>query len=73
MNGHYGVINNDFARKIVHEYNDFMRETQAKIDETRRVTMISLKKLLSLKDGDVIEIMEDDTLQIIPAEETANG
>jgi flagellar motor switch protein FliM len=73
MNGNHGIINNEFARKIVHEYNVFMRETRAKMDETRRVTMISLKKLLKLKDGDVIEIREDDTLQIIPAEETANG
>jgi flagellar motor switch protein FliM len=73
MNGSYGVINNDFARKIVHEYNVFMKETRAKMDETRRITMISLKKLLKLKDGDVIEIQEDDTLKIIPAEEILNG
>jgi flagellar motor switch protein FliM len=70
MNGHYGIINNEFARKIVHEYNVFMKETRAKMDETRRATMVSLKKLLKLKDGDIIEIKEDDTLRIMSAEET---
>jgi urease accessory protein UreE len=73
MKGKHRAINNEFARKIVHEYNVFMRETREKMDETRRATMISLKKLLKLNDGDVIEIQEDDTLQIIPAEETASG
>jgi flagellar motor switch protein FliM len=73
MNGNYGIINNEFAKKIVHEYNVFMKETRTKIDETRRATMISLKKLLGLKDGDVIDIQDDDTLQIIPAEEALNG
>jgi hypothetical protein len=73
MNRNYGVINNEFARKIVHEYNTFIRETREKMDETRRATMFSLKKLLKLKDGDVIEIKEDDTLQILPSEETLNG
>jgi urease accessory protein UreE len=73
MNRNYRVINNEFAEKIVHEYNMFMKETREKMDETRRVTMISLKKLLKLKDGDVIEIKEDDTLQILSAEEAVNG
>jgi hypothetical protein len=73
MNGNYGIINNEFARKIVHEYNVFMKETRGKIDETRRATMVSLKRLLKLKDGDIIDIKEDDTLQITPAEETLNG
>jgi flagellar motor switch protein FliM len=73
MNGNYGVVNNKFARKIVHEHNVFMKETRARINETRRATMVSLKKLLKLKDGDTIEIKEDDTFQIISAEETVNG
>jgi urease accessory protein UreE len=73
MNRSYGAINNEFARKIVHEYNIFMKETREKMEETRRATMFSLKKLLKLKDGDVIEIKEDDTFQIISAEETVNG
>jgi flagellar motor switch protein FliM len=73
MNGHYGIINNEFARRIVHEYNVFMKETRVKLDETRRATMVSLKKLLKLKEGDIIEIREDDTLQIMPAEEKENG
>jgi ribosome-binding protein aMBF1 (putative translation factor) len=73
MKGNCGMVNNKLARKIVHEHNVFMKYARARMDETRRVTMISLKKLLKLKDGDVIEIKEDDTLQIIPAEEMANG
>jgi flagellar motor switch protein FliM len=73
MNGNYRIINNEFAKKIVHEYNVFMKETRTRIDETRRATMISLKKLLKLKDGDIIDIQDDDTLQIIPAEETLDG
>jgi flagellar motor switch protein FliM len=74
MNKNYGVVNNGFTRKIVHEYNAFMEETRAKVEETRRATMISLKKLLKLKDGDVIEIQEDDTLRIISTtEEVVNG
>jgi flagellar motor switch protein FliM len=72
MNRNYGVINNEFARKIVHEYNAFVKETRVKMEETRRATMISLKKLLKLKDGDVIELYEDGTLQIISAEEVVN-
>jgi flagellar motor switch protein FliM len=50
-----------------------MKETRAKMDETRRATMVSLKKLLKLKDGDIIEIKEDDTLRIMSAEEAQNG
>jgi flagellar motor switch protein FliM len=73
MNGNYGLVSDKFARKIVHEYNMFMKETRTRMDETRRATMISLKKLLNLKDGDVIEVKEDDTLQIISAKEAANG
>jgi flagellar motor switch protein FliM len=73
MNENYGIIDNEFARKIVHEYNVFMKETREKIDETRKATMISLKKLLKLKDGDVISVQEDDTIKIIPAEEILNG
>jgi flagellar motor switch protein FliM len=69
MNPNCEVIDNSFARKIVHEYNVFMKETKAKIDETRRATMLSLKKLLKLKDGDIIEIQEDDSIRIIKEEE----
>jgi flagellar motor switch protein FliM len=69
MNGNYGVIKNETALKIVREYNAFIKETQAKIDETRRAMMLSLKKLLKLQDGDVIEIQEDDTLRVVPAQE----
>jgi flagellar motor switch protein FliM len=72
MNENYGVINNEFARKVVHEYNTFMKETRMKANEAYRATMFSLKKLLKLNDGDVIKIQEDDTLQIISAEEIIN-
>jgi flagellar motor switch protein FliM len=72
MNTDYGVINNEFAGKIIREYTAFMKETRKKIDETRRATMLSLKKLLNLKDGDVIEINEDDSFKII-TEEAIDG
>jgi urease accessory protein UreE len=72
MNRRYEIITNAFARKIVHEYNVFIKETREKMNETRRATMISLKKLLKLKDGDIVEIKEDDTLKIISAEEAVN-
>jgi hypothetical protein len=73
MSENYGTVNNDLAKKIVHEYNLFMKETREKMDEARRATMIALRKLLKLKDGDIIEIREDDTLQIIAAKETSHG
>jgi flagellar motor switch protein FliM len=73
MNGNYGIIKNDFALKIVHEYNAFVRETAAKMDEARRATMISLKKLMKLRNGDIIEIQDDDTLRVVPAREAKNG
>jgi urease accessory protein UreE len=72
-NKNYGVTNIDFAREITHEYNEFMKETQLMMDETRRATMISLKKILKLRDGDTIEIQDDDTFRIISAEEIRNG
>jgi urease accessory protein UreE len=73
MNENYGAIKNELAVKIVREHNAFMKETRAKIDETRRVTMISLKKLLKLKDGDVIEIQDDNMFRVIPAREAQDG
>jgi hypothetical protein len=73
MSGKYGIIKDEFALKVVHEYNVFVKETLAKMEETRRATMLSLKKLLKLKDGDVIEIQRDGTLRIFPAQEMKNG
>jgi flagellar motor switch protein FliM len=73
MNGNYRVIDNELARKIIHEYDVFMKETRVKIDEIRRITMFSLKKLLQLEDGDVIEIQDDGTLRIISAKGIQNG
>jgi hypothetical protein len=68
MNTDYRVINNELAGKIIHEYAAFIKETRKKIDETRRATMVSLKKLLKLKDGEVVEINEDDSFKIITGE-----
>jgi flagellar motor switch protein FliM len=65
MNRCYRANNNAFAKKVIHEYKEFMKETQKSIDEIRKATMMSLKKLLKLKDGDIIEISDDDTLKII--------
>ena len=68
MNRNDRDTNKGFAREIVHEYNVFVKETRAKMDEVRRATSISLKKLLKLADGDVIEIQDDDTFKIVSAE-----
>jgi hypothetical protein len=73
MTGNYGIIRNEFALKIVREYNLFVKETLAKMDETRRATMISLKKILNLRDGDVIEIHENDTLRVFPGQGGKDG
>jgi hypothetical protein len=73
MRGNYGIIENEFALKIVHEYRLFVKDTLEKINETRRATMVSLKKLLKLQDGDVIEIEKDGVVRVIPAQEVQDG
>jgi hypothetical protein len=72
MSRNYVTVKNEIALKIVRDYNAFIKETQEGINETRRATMLSLKKLLDLQDGDVIEIQEGGTLKVFPAQEAQN-
>jgi lipase chaperone LimK len=51
-------------RKITSEYIDFMKKTSALIEETKRATVLALKKVLKLEDGDSILINEDGSLDI---------
>jgi hypothetical protein len=67
------IVQNKRARNIVREYNKFLRETKINIEEMKRVTMISLKQLLKLADGDIIEIYEDNTLSVIANKEVKNA
>lgn len=51
-------------KKIVREYTGFLKKTSELIDETKRVTALSLKKALKLEDGDQILINEDGSLEV---------
>jgi hypothetical protein len=53
-----------YLKKIVSEYTNFMKKTSVLIDEAKRATVISLKKVLNLEDGDTILINEDGSLEI---------
>jgi len=54
-------------RKITTEYIDFIKRTNAFIDETKRATILALKEVLKLQDGDSILINEDGSIEVIPA------
>jgi hypothetical protein len=54
-------------RKITTEYIDFIKRTNALIDETKRATILTLKEVLKLQDGDSILINEDGSIEVIPA------
>ena len=55
-------------RKITTEYVDFIKRTNALIAETKRATVLALKEVLKLQDGDSILIKEDGSIEVIPAE-----
>jgi len=54
-------------RKITTEYIDFIKRTNALIAETKRATILTLKEVLKLQDGDSILINEDGSIEVIPA------
>jgi hypothetical protein len=54
----------EVIKKIVNEYAGFMRKTSSLIEEAKRATVISLKKVLKLKDGETILINVDGSLEI---------
>jgi hypothetical protein len=65
--GNYLYMNKQdtlFIKRIVREYSDFLKKTSGLIDEAKRATVLSLKKVLKLKDGDSILIKEDGSLEI---------
>ena len=54
-------------KKITCEYIDFVKKTNAAIEETRKATVIALEKALNLNNGDKILINEDGSIEIEPA------
>jgi hypothetical protein len=53
-----------FTRRITKEYIEFMKKTGGLVEEAKRATVLALKKVLKLKDGDSILIKEDGSLEI---------
>ena len=53
-----------FIRKITSEYVSFMERTNGLIEETRRATVLTLKKALELEDGDQILIKDDGSIEV---------
>jgi 5-methylcytosine-specific restriction endonuclease McrA len=51
-------------KKIVNEYTGFMRKTSGLIDEVKRATVLSLKNILKLEDGELIIINDDGSLEV---------
>jgi hypothetical protein len=56
--------NTKLIKKIVREYISFTRKTSGLINEAKRATVLSLKKMLNLNEGDIILINEDGSLEI---------
>jgi hypothetical protein len=50
-------------KKIVREYTNFLKRASVSIDEAKRATVLSLKKVLKLEDGDSI-LIKDGFLEI---------
>jgi hypothetical protein len=65
-----GITNNmgkqdtRLIKEIVSEYMGFVKRTSVLVDEVKRATVISLKKVLKLEDGDSITVNEDGSLEI---------
>jgi len=51
-------------RKITSEYINFIKRTSVLVEETKRVTVFALKKVLKLEDGDQIIINGDGSLEV---------
>jgi hypothetical protein len=56
------------VRKITTEYIEFTKKTYTLINETKRATVLALKKVLKLQDGDSILIKEDGSIEVIAVE-----
>ena len=66
------VIQDRRAKNIVREYNKFIKETKSKVDEVKKATMLSLKQLLNLSNGDVVVVYKDGNLGLIEGKEAIN-
>jgi IMP dehydrogenase/GMP reductase len=51
-------------KEIVNEYIGFMRKTSSLIEEAKRATVLSLRKVLKLEDGETILINMGGSLEI---------
>ena len=51
-------------RKITSEYIKFMKKTSSLVEESKRATVLALKKVLNLKDGDLILINDDGSIEV---------
>jgi ribosomal protein L14 len=51
-------------KKIVTEYTDFVKKTENMVKDVKKATIISLKKVMKLKDGDIIHLDRDGSLEI---------
>ena len=52
------------TKKIIDEYLRFMKESRKLHEEVKRATILSLKEILKLKDGDTISISSDGSYEI---------
>jgi len=57
------------VRKITEEYVKFVHKTVDLFEDVKRATVLSLKKVLKLKDGDLILINSDGSIEIQPKSE----
>ena len=70
--GNERAIQDKRAKNIVREYNKFIKETKSKVDEVKKATMLSLKQLLNLSNGDVVVVYKDGNLSLIEGKEAIN-
>jgi len=56
------------ARSIAREYVKFVKNNTKALEEVKRATVLALKKIMKLKDGDVILIKEDGSLEVCDGE-----
>jgi len=56
-------------KKIVSEYTSFVQETSVMFDEVKKATVLALKKVLKLENGETVLINSDGSLEV----ETKNG
>lgn len=70
--GNERAIQDKKAKYIVREYNKFIKETKSKVDEVKKATMLSLKQLLNLSNGDVLVVYKDGNLSLTEGKEAIN-